>query len=247
MPPCRSSACWRRRRGPAVRCCPSGVGVAPLRACASAPAWLGLVLFSALITDEGDDYGKPGEAAIREELGQAARYRPRGEAGSSGSWCITLALIAVALCTVLYVHTADWKLGDKIFAPVLIAAFLALFVPLCLRDGARTPAGVTAGWTSCGLMAMARPVLHAPGPSSGQRADRLGVARWTGSSPLPKDRAWSSLGGQCLLSNLGQTLTPAFWSTKSGLYFVLALTFIGSFTSLDDYWPRLRARLPEAS
>jgi hypothetical protein len=119
---------------------------------------LGLVPFSALITDEGDDYEEWAKQQ-QEELGQAARQAGLAvKSAPRGSWRITLALIAVALGTVLYVHTVDWKLGDRIFAPVLIAAFLALFVPLCLRRWRLTPTGGTAvdslrsyGYGSAGL------------------------------------------------------------------------------------------------
>lgn len=190
---------------------------------------LGLVPFSALVTDEGDDYENWAKQQ-QEELGQAARQAGLAvKSAPRGSWRITLALIAAALCTVLYVHTVDWKLGDKIFAPVLIAAFLALFVPLCLRRWRLTPAGATAvdslrsyGYGPAGLPQG----LH---PDTGRTVWALDG---TGAAPLPKDRAWSSLGGQWHTVQLGQILTPAFWSTNSGLYFVLTLTFIGSFISL---------------
>jgi hypothetical protein len=190
---------------------------------------LGLVPFSALVTDEGDDYEKWAKQQ-QEELGQAARQAGLAvKSAPRGSWRITFALIAVALGTVLYVHTVDWKLGDKIFAPVLIAAFLALFVPLCLRRWRLTPAGATAVDSlrsyGSGLTGMPQG-LH---PDSGRTVWALDG---TGAAPLPKDRAWSSLGGQWHTVQLGQVLTPAFWSTKSGLYFVLTLTFIGSFICL---------------
>ena len=112
---------------------------------------------------------------------------------------------------------------------MLIAAFLALFVPRCLRRWRLTPAGATAvdslrsyGYGPAGLPQG----LH---PDTGRTVWALDG---TGAAPLPKDRAWSSLGGQWHTVQLGQILTPAFWSTKSGLYFVLTLTFIGSFISL---------------
>ncbi len=54
----------------------------------------------------------------------------------------------------------------------------------------------------------------------------------TGDAPLPKDSAWSSLGGQWHIVKLGDCLTPAFRGTKSGLYFVLTLAFIGSLIAL---------------
>lgn len=190
---------------------------------------LGLVPFSALVTDEGDDY-EDWAKQQQEELGQAAR-----EAGLAvkspprGSWRVTLALIVVALGTVLYVHAVDWKLGDKFFWPVLIGAFIALFVPLSLRRWRLTPAGRAAvdSMRSYGS-GSAGPVrgLH---PDSGRTAWALDG---TGAAPLPKDRAWSSLGGQWHTVQLGEALTPAFWSTKSGLYFILTFAFIGSFVAL---------------
>jgi hypothetical protein len=195
---------------------------------------LGLVPFSALVTDEGDDYENWAKQQ-QEELGQAARQAGLAvKSAPRGSWRVTFALIAVALGTVLYVHTVDWKLGDKIFAPVLVAAFLALFVPLCLRRWRLTPAGATAVDSlrsyGYGLTGMPQGVHPDSGhPDSGRTVWALDG---TGAAPLPKDRAWSSLGGQWHTVQLGQTLTPAFWSTKSGLYFVLTLTFIGSFISL---------------
>ena len=186
---------------------------------------LGLVPFSALITDEGDDYAEWAKQQ-QEELGQAARQAGLAvKSAPRGSWRVTLALIAVALGTVLYIHTVDWKLGDKIFAPVLIGAFIALFVPLSLRRWRLTPAGTTA-------VDSLRPYGFG---SAGLHQDN-GRTVWaldgTGAAPLPKDRAWSSLGGQWHTVQLGEALTPAFWSTKSGLYFILTFGIIGSFISL---------------
>ena len=187
---------------------------------------LGLVPFSALVTDEGDDYEEWAKQQ-QEELGQAARQAGLAVKSSPrGSWRITLALIAVALGTVLCVHTVDWKLGDEIFWPVLIGAFAALFVPLSLRRWRLTPAGATAADSlrSYGF--------GSAGPARGLHPDS-GRTAWaldgTGAAPLPKDRAWSSLGGQWHTVQLGQELSPAFWSTRSGLYFVLTVTLIGSF------------------
>lgn len=190
---------------------------------------LGRVPFSALITDEGDDYESWAKQQ-QEELGQAARQAGLAvKSAPRGSWRITLALIAIALGTVLYVHTVDWKLGDNIFWPVLIGAFIALFVPLSLRRWRLTPAGAAA-------VDSLRPdrfgpagLAQGPHPDSGRTAWALDG---TGAAPLPKDLAWSSLGGQWHTVKLGDELTPAFWSTKSGLYFILTLAFIGSFIAL---------------
>ena len=190
---------------------------------------LGLVPFSALITDEGDDYEEWAKQQ-QEELGQAARQAGLAvKSAPRGSWRITLALIAVALGTVLYVHTVDWKLGDKIFWRVLIGAFVALFVPLSLRRWRLTPAGETAvdSLRSYGFGSVGLP--HGLHPDSGRTAWALDG---TGAAPLPRDRAWSSLGGEWHTVQLGDALTPAFWSTKSGLYFILTFAFIGSFISL---------------
>jgi hypothetical protein len=187
---------------------------------------LGLVPFSALVTDEGDDYKNWAEQQ-REELGQAARQAGlAAKSAPRGSWRVTFALIAVALCTVLVVHAVDWKAGDTMFWPVLVAAFLGLFVPLWLRRWRLTPAGGAA------VDSLRVAGYGAPGVAWGRNPDS-GRTAWeldgTGAAPLPKDRAWSSLGGQWHTVQLGQGLSPAFWSTKSGLYFVLMLTFIGSF------------------
>ena len=190
---------------------------------------LGLVPFSALITDEGDDYESWAKQQ-QEELGQAARQAGLAvKSAPRGSWRVTLALIAVALGTILYVHTVDWKLGDRILWPVLIGAFVALFVPLSLRKWRLTPAGGAAveSLRSCGL--------GSAGPAQGLHQDS-GRTAWaldgTGAAPLPRNRAWSSLGGQWRTVQLGDAVTPAYWSTKSGLYFILTFAFIGSFISL---------------
>ena len=190
---------------------------------------LGRVPFSALVTDEGDGYGNWAQQQ-REELGQAARQAGLAvKSAPRGSWRVTLALIAIALGTVLYIHAVDWELGDKVLWPVLIASFIALFVPLSLRRWRLTPAGAAAADSlrSYGYgSARSGSDLH---PDSGRTAWALDG---TGAAPLPKDSAWSSLGGQWHIVKLGDSLTPAFWGTKSGLYFVLALTFIGSFVAL---------------
>jgi hypothetical protein len=187
---------------------------------------LGRVPFSALVTDEGDDYENWAKQQ-QEELGEAARQAGLAvKSAPRGSWRVTLALIAVAVCTVVYVHAIDWKLGDDMFPPVLIAAFLALFVPLCLRRWRLTPAGATAVDS---LRSSGYGTAQGLYPDGGRTVWALDG---TGAAPLPKDRAWSSLGGQWRTVQLGEALSPASWSTKSGLYFVLTLTFFGSFISL---------------
>jgi hypothetical protein len=189
---------------------------------------LGRVPFSALVTDEGDDYENWAQQQ-QEELGQAARQAGLAvKSAPRGSWRATFALIAVAICTAAYVHAVDWKVGDEVFAPVLIASFLALFVPLCLRRWRPTPAGVAAARSL-------RAYGYGPsGMAQGLYPDS-GRTRWaldgTGAAPLPKDRAWSSLGGQWHTVQLGQELRPAYWSTTAGLYPVLMLTLIGSSIS----------------
>jgi hypothetical protein len=190
---------------------------------------LGRVPFSALVTDEGDGYENWAQQQ-REELGQAARQAGLAvKSAPRGSWRATLALIAVALGTVLYVHTVDWKLGDKIFWPVLIGAFIALFVPLSLRRWRRTPAGRAA------VGSLRSHGYGRAGPAQGLHPDS-GRTAWeldgTGAAPLPSDLAWSSLGGQWRTVKLGDALTPAYWSTMSGLYFILTFAIIGSFIAL---------------
>ena len=190
---------------------------------------LGLVPFSALITDEGDDYESWAKQQ-QEELGQAARQAGLAvKSAPRGSWRVTLALIAVALGTIICVHTVDWKLGDRILWPVLIGAFVALFVPLSLRKWRLTPAGGAA------VDSLRSYGYGSAGPAQGLYPDS-GRTAWaldgTGAAPLPRDRAWSSLGGQWHTVQLGEAVTPAYWSTKSGLYFILTFAFIGSFISL---------------
>src|SRR5215469_8447233 len=105
---------------------------------------VGHVPFSALVTDDGDDYENWAKQQ-QEELGQAARQAGLAvKSAPRGSWRVTLALIAIALGTLLYVHTVDRKLGDNIFWPVLIGAWIALCVPLSLRRWRLTPAGAAA-------------------------------------------------------------------------------------------------------
>jgi hypothetical protein len=53
-----------------------------------------------------------------------------------------------------------------------------------------------------------------------------------GAAPLPKDSAWSALGGQWHVVKLGDGPTPVFWATRAGLYCVLTLAFIGSLIAL---------------
>src|SRR5215469_17045161 len=105
---------------------------------------LGHVPFSALVTDEGDDYQNWAQQQ-QEELGQAARQAGLAvKSAPRGSWRVTLALIAVAVGTVLVIHADNWKLGDHIAGPVLTVAFLSLLVPLSLRRWRLTPAGIAA-------------------------------------------------------------------------------------------------------
>src|SRR5262249_37129035 len=138
-------------------------------------------------------------------------------------------LIAMAVCTVLVVHGVDWKAGDKIAGPVLTATFLLLFVPLSLRKWRLTPAGAAAVGSLRGAG------LGLPGVAPGLRPDS-GQTAWAldgpGAAPLPKDRAWSSLGGQWRTVQLGQVLSRPYWSTRSGLAQVLMWTFFCSFWSL---------------
>ena len=141
-PDCRSSACSRRHRALGRPLLPfEEVALARVRKRAGR---LGRVPFSALVTDEGDDYENWAQQQ-REELGRAARQAGLAvKSAPRGSWPAILAVIAIALCTVLYIHAVDWKLGDEILAPVLVGAFIALLVPLSLRRWRLTPAGAGA-------------------------------------------------------------------------------------------------------
>jgi hypothetical protein len=196
---------------------------------------VGHVPFSALVTDDGDDYQNWAKQQ-QEELGQAAQQAGLAvKSAPRGSWRVILTLIAVAVCTVLVVHAVDWKAGDKIAGPVLSAAFLSLFIPLFLRRWRLTPAGAAAVGplrdAGRGVPGGFGVLGHAQGryPGGGQTVWALDVAA---AAPLPKDRAWSSLGGQWRTVQLGQQLSRPYWSTRSGLCQVLMWTFFGSFWSL---------------
>jgi uncharacterized protein (TIGR04222 family) len=195
---------------------------------------VGHVPFSALVTDDGDDFQNWAKEQ-HEELGQAARQAGLAvKSAPRGSWRATLTLIAVAVCSVLYVHVVAWKTGDKIAGPVLTAAFLSLFVPMSLRRWRLTPAGAAAvdSLRDAGLGVPGG--FHVPGMAQGPHPDS-GRTAWaldgTGAAALPKDLAWSSLGGQWRTVRLGQPLSRPYWSTRSGLYQVLMWTFMGSFWS----------------
>jgi len=109
---------------------------------------------------------------------------------------------------------------------VLSAAFVALFVPLCLRRWRLTPEGAAAvgAWRRAGRAL--------PGAARGLGTDS-GRTSWAldgpGGATLPGGHAWSSLGGQWHTVKLGQELSRPTWSTRSGLAILLLWTFMGSF------------------
>lgn len=190
------------------------------------------VPFSALVSDEGDDY-KNWVKEQEEELGQEARRAGMAVKSSPrGSWRVVLSLVALAVGTVVTVHTVDWKAGDTIAGPVLAAAFIALFVPLCLRRWRLTPEGgeAVASWRRAG-----RGVPGVPSMARGLGAD-TGRTVWAldgpAAAPLPKGHAWSSFGGQWHTVKLGNVVSRPYWSTITGLGSVLMLTFIGSFPAV---------------
>ena len=187
------------------------------------------VPFSALVSDDGDDY-KNWARQQADELGQEARQA--GLAAKSppgGIWRLILSLIAVAIGVLVIVHVIDWKAADDAAGPVLSVAFLALFVPLFLRRWRLTPAGDTA------VAAWRRDGHGVPGATRGLRPDS-GRTVWaldgTGAQPLPRGHAWSSLGGQWHTVELGQVLSRPYWSTLSGLGMTVVLAFMGSFFSV---------------
>jgi len=184
------------------------------------------VPFSALVSDDGDDY-KEWARQQADELGQEARQAGLAEKSSPrGIWRLIFSLIAVAIVAVVIVHGIDWKAGDDIAGPVLSAAFLTLFVPLFLRRWRLTPAGTAA------VASWRRGGHGVPEGTQGLRPDS-GRTVWaldgTGAQPLPRGHAWSSLGGQWHTVQLGQVASRPYWSTLSGLGLVLLYTFMGSF------------------
>ncbi len=110
------------------------------------------VPFSALVSDEGDDY-KNWVKEQEEELGQEARRAGMAVKSSPrGSWQAVLSLALGAVVAVVAVHTVDWKTGDAIAGPALTAALIALFVPAFLRRWRLTPDGAAAvaAWRRAG-------------------------------------------------------------------------------------------------
>lgn len=187
---------------------------------------LARVPFSALVSDDGDGYENWAKEQ-QDELGQEARKAGLAvKTAPKGSWQAVLSLAAVAVGAVVSVHTVDWKAGDAIAGPVLTAAFLVLFVPLCLRRWRLTPKGAAAvgAWRRAGR--------GVPGAARGLGTDS-GETVWAldgpGGATLPRGHAWSSLGGQWHTVQLGQELSRPTWSTLSGLGMVLVWTFMGSF------------------
>ena len=184
------------------------------------------VPFSALVSDDGDDY-KNWVREQEEEIGQEARRAGMAVKSSPrGSWQAVLSLALGAVVAVVAVHTVDWKAGDTIAGPVLTAAFIALFIPLCLRRWRLTPEGAEAvtAWLRAGRGVPGMPGL--PGMARGLGTD-TGRTVWQldgpAAAPLPKGHAWSSFGGQWHTVRLGQVVSSPYWSTLPGLGFVLML------------------------
>ncbi len=192
------------------------------------------VPFSALVSDEGDDY-KNWVKEQEEELGQEARRAGMAVKSSPrGRWQTVLSLALGAVVAVVAVHTVDWKTGDAIAGPVLTAALIALFVPAFLRRWRLTPDGAAA------VAAWRRAGRGVPGAAAGRSGWGLGsdtgrtVWQLDGpqAAPLPKGHAWSSFGGQWHTVKLGDVVSRPYWSTTTGLGFVLMLTLMGSFPAV---------------
>jgi hypothetical protein len=175
------------------------------------------VPFSALVSDDGDDYKnwwqrqRDGLGEQAQQAGLAVKSAPRG------MWPFVIALIAASLCAFIVVHTIDWKAGDDMVKAVVPGDVVVLFVPMALRRWRLTPEGAAAveSWRQAGRGQAATDVA---GP---------------GSAPLPRGYAWSSLGGQWHTVRLADRVAPRpYWSTLSGLAKLLTWTVMGSFLSV---------------
>jgi hypothetical protein len=190
---------------------------------------MGRVPYSALISDDGDNY-KDWTRRQQEELGREAERADLAEKSApKGSWQVAAALAVAAVAAVVIVHAVDWKVADKIAPPVIVAGFLALLVPWFLRRWRLTPEGTAA------VEAWRRAGRGRPGAAQGLTADpdrTVWALDGPGGAALPKGYAWSSLGGQWHTVRLGEALSPPFWSTASGLRVVLLWTFFGSIVSV---------------
>ena len=187
------------------------------------------VPFSALVSDDGDGY-KTWVQEQEEEIGQAAKRAGMAvKSAPRGSWRIVLTLAAMAVGTVVAVHTVDWKTGDHIAGSVFTAAFIVLCVPLWLRRWRLTPEGAVA------VAAWRRAGRGLPGIAQGLGGD-TGRTVWQldgpAAAPLPKGHAWSSFGGQWHTVKLGDVVSSPYWSTSTGLGFVLMWVFMGSFPAV---------------
>jgi hypothetical protein len=190
---------------------------------------MGRVPYSALVSDDGDNY-KKWTARQQDELGQEAQRAGLAvKSAPRGSWRGVLRLAAVAVAVVVIVHGVDWKIGDHIAPPLLGVAFLALLVPLLLRRWRLTPEGTAAvgAWRRAGR--------GVSGGAQGLAADpdrTVWALDGPGGAPLPKGYVWSSLGGQWHTVRLGEFRRRPYWSTMSGLHLVLAWTAVGSLVSV---------------
>jgi hypothetical protein len=190
---------------------------------------MGRVPYSALISDDGDSY-KDWRRRQQEELGREAERADLAEKSApKGSWLVAGTLAALTETAVVILHSVDWKLADRIAPPVIVAGFLMLLVPWFLRRWRLTPEGAAA------VEAWRRAGRGLPGGARGLAADpdrTVWALDGPGGAALPKGYAWSSLGGQWHTVRLGETLSPPYWSTASGLRVVLSLTFFGSIVSV---------------
>lgn len=188
-----------------------------------------LVPFSALVSDDGDDYAN-WVRQQRDELGQEAqRAGLAAKSAPRGSWRLTLSLAAMASAAVLAVHTVDWKAGDAIAGPVLSAALLALLIPLFLRRWRLTTDGAAAvgAWRHDGGPAPGDCFRSGTGPTDTGRT--VWALEGPQAAPLPKGHGWSSFGGQWHTVKLGPLLSEASWSTLSGLGAIGGCALTASF------------------
>lgn len=192
------------------------------------------VPLSALASDDGDAY-QDWARQQEEELGEEARRAGLAvKSAPRGSWRAVLSLDAVAVGAVAAVHAIDYKAGDHIAGPVLLAAAAALLVPLFLRRWRLTPEGArsVSSWRRAGrgVSRPAQGLKDDGGPTAGRG--------WTsaldgpGGAPLPRGHAWSALGGQWHTVRLGPGLRRPYWSSRPGLGMVLIWTLMGSFYSV---------------
>jgi hypothetical protein len=189
----------------------------------------GRVPLSAVLSDDGDEFGAWASRQIDEIAQEARRAGLARKRLPRHTWAVILPLIAAAIGAAIVVHGMHPKGSGGVIGGAVVAALVLLFFPIRLYRWRLTPEGTAAvdSWRRDGGGVSGAVLV----PGAVGEKTHWGLTTLSG-EPLPPGHAWSSLGGQWHTVQLGLELSPAYWSGLQGLGMLLGLTAFASFFSV---------------